>query len=238
MKTSDSFLKHNPFGGLKKLVKGKPVSQSIPSAKAQPKRESAADQENDKKVFLEAMQGVQPISDDKHARRNGAAKPPDNIKYDGETVALEQLVNLVECGEGFVISDTPEYIEGTGLDIHPEFARRLHRGDFSIQTHIDLHGLNVGKAKEAFEEFLKGAVMSGKRAVLIIHGRGLSSPGEPVLKNKVNEWLTRGHWRKWVIAYSSAQSYDGGAGATYVLLRQRPISKRKTKAFKNEIPRL
>ena len=87
------------------------------------------------------------------------------------------------------------------------------------------------EASEVFENFLRGAVTSGKRAVLIIHGRGLSSPGEPVLKNKVNEWLTRGHWRKWVIAYASAQSYDGGTGATYVLLRHRPVSKRKKKAL-------
>jgi DNA-nicking Smr family endonuclease len=225
MKTSDSFLKHNPFGDLKKLVKGRPVFQPIPPAKAQPKHEPAADPESDKKVFWEAMQNVQPISGDKHVRGNGATKPPANSKNEPETEAMEQLANLVAHGEGLVISDTPEYREGIGYNIHPEFARRLHRGDFSIQAHIDLHGLGVLEAKEAFEEFLKGAIISGKRAVLIIHGRGLSSPGEPVLKNKVSEWLTRGHWRKWVIAFTSAQSHDGGTGATYVLFRHRPITK-------------
>jgi hypothetical protein len=35
----------------------------------------------------------------------------------------------------------------------------------------------------------------------------------------VVRWLTRGPWRKWIIAYSSARSCDGGTGATYVLLR-------------------
>ncbi|MBI5583339.1 MAG: Smr/MutS family protein [Deltaproteobacteria bacterium] len=59
----------------------------------------------------------------------------------------------------------------------------------------------------------------------MIHGRGISSPGDPVLKTKVVEWLTRSHWRKWVIAFSSAQSYDGGAGATYVLFRHRRLAK-------------
>ena len=129
-------------------------------------------------------------------------------------------------GIGFNIFDTPEYIEGTGYNVHPEIARRLHRGDFSIQAHVDLHGLTADDAKEVFEKFAKWAVMTGKRGVLIIHGRGLSSPSEPVLKKKVVEWLTRGLWRKWVIAYASARSCDGGAGATYVLLRQRPVSKR------------
>jgi DNA-nicking Smr family endonuclease len=110
--------------------------------------------------------------------------------------------------------------------VNPEIAKRLHQGDFSIQTHIDLHGLRVGEAHEAFEQFLTESLRSGKRAVLIVHGRGLSSPAEPVLKSKVKEWLTLGPWRKWVIAFTSARACDGGAGATYVLLRQRPATKR------------
>lgn len=122
--------------------------------------------------------------------------------------------------------DTPEYIEGTGYNVHPGVARRLHRGDYSIQAHVDLHALKAIDAKEVFEKFLKGSVMTGKRGVLIIHGRGLSSPAGPVLKEKVIEWLTHGPWRKWVIAYASARLCDGGAGATYVLLRQRPVSQR------------
>lgn len=111
----------------------------------------------------------------------------------------------------------------------PGIARRLHQGDFSIQANLDLHGLNSSEAKEEFEGFLKRAIYSGKRAVLVIHGRGLSSPGEPVLKTKVHEWLTRSHWRKWVIAFTSAASHDGGAGATYILLRDRPVSKSQRK---------
>ncbi len=80
--------------------------------------------------------------------------------------------------------------------------------------------------KKLFEEFLKWAMNTHKKGVLIVHGRGLCSPSEPVLKKKVEEWLTRGPWRKWVVAYSSARICDGGAGATYVLLRERPVSKR------------
>jgi DNA-nicking Smr family endonuclease len=132
----------------------------------------------------------------------------------------------VRYGTGFIVSDTPEYIEGTGYNVPLSIAKRLHRGDFSIQAHIDLHGLRVDDAQESFEEFLNWAVTTGRRGVLIVHGRGLSSPSEPVLKNKVKEWLTRGPWRKWVVAYCSARKCDGGAGATYVLLRQRPVSKR------------
>ena len=153
----------------------------------------------------------------------------DHLLNEPEEDVRQCLDNLVKCGEGFIISKTPEYMEGTGRDIPPEFAERLHRGDFSIQAHLDLHGMVAEQARDAFENFLNETIRSCKRAVLIIHGRGISSPGEPVLKNKVNEWLTRSHWRKWVIAFTSAQSYDGGAGATYVLLRHRLKSKRPRK---------
>ena len=226
MTTSDSSLKYNPFGELKNCVgvRPHPKPASAFASKAEP--EPACDPEIEEKVFLEAVQDVKPIQQDKCAGNKIRSRPPEEVKESPEAAIVGQLTSLVECGEGFVISDTPEYIEGTGYDVHPEFAGRLHRGDFSIQAHIDLHGQGVAEAKKTFEEFLNGAVKSGKRAVLIIHGRGLSSPGEPVLKNNVREWLTRGHWRKWVIAFSSAQSYDGGAGATYILLRHRPISKR------------
>jgi DNA-nicking Smr family endonuclease len=49
------------------------------------------------------------------------------------------------------------------------------------------------------------------------------------LKTRVIEWLTRGPWRKWVAAYASARLHDGGTGATYVLLRARPVTNRVKK---------
>ena len=56
--------------------------------------------------------------------------------------------------------------------------------------------------------------------------QGRSPITHNVLKTKVKEWLTSGPWRKWVIAFTSARACDGGTGATYVLLRQRPATKR------------
>ena len=35
-----------------------------------------------------------------------------------------------------------------------------------------------------------------------------------------------GVWRKWILAFTSARLCDGGTGATYVLLRERPYTKR------------
>jgi len=182
--------------------------------------------EFDEDLYQKAMEGVRPISKDNYIEKVFQTEVPKRLKNKDDIETLEKLTNLVKFGEGFNIADTPEYIEGTGYHVHPSIARRLHKGEFSIQAHIDLHGLRVDDAKEVFEKFLRWAVINSQKGILIIHGRGLSSPSEPVLKKKVIEWLTRGPWRKWIVAYSSARLCDGGAGAVYVLLRQRPVSRR------------
>jgi DNA-nicking Smr family endonuclease len=225
-KPSDTY---KPFKNLKTLLE----KRSFPLA-AHRKENPAAnivkdrtpDSADQKGLFQEAMAGVVPIVGERTSVDNGQVTPIMVPQQDPEAEALAQLEDLVRHGAGFIISDTPEYIEGIGYGVNPEIAKRLHLGDFSIQGHLDLHGLGVEDAHEAFEQFLKEALLSGKRAILVIHGRGLSSRGKPVLKTKVKEWLTTGPWRKWVIAFTSARACDGGTGATYVLLRQRPATKR------------
>ncbi|MEN6621933.1 MAG: Smr/MutS family protein [Smithella sp.] len=217
-----SSFEYNPFKKLKKLIGHADLTPAMPVQKAVPRdNDTMPDPPSDKEIFLTAMEGVNPIERDKVVRRIEKQCGKPLSRSDNEE--LSSLLRLVKCGEGFIVSDTPEYIEGTGYNVREEYARRLHQGDFSIQDHIDLHGMNVENAKEAFESFMKNALISGKRTVLIIHGRGLSSRGEPILKNKVREWLNQSYWLKRVLAYASAQSYDGGAGATYVLLRSRPF---------------
>jgi DNA-nicking Smr family endonuclease len=248
MKTSKASGAFKPFKELKKLLEKKslksepsPVNHeekevlktcnskygiSIPSENIPNKQAS----ENE--LFLEAMANVRPISRGDRIEHSFISRPSASPDHDSENETLLKLNNLVKFGTGFVVADTPEYIEGTGYNVHPEITTRLHRGDFSIQAHIDLHGLGVEDARNAFEIFLTDSITTGKKAVLIVHGRGLSSPDKPVLKTRVIEWLTTGPWNKWVIAFSSAQSCDGGAGATYVLLRQRPMTRRNRKKEK------
>ena len=63
--------------------------------------------------------------------------------------AYRQLKKLVETGAGFVIRHTAEYMQGGPEWIPPELFRRIHGGHFSIQAHVDLHGLNRYAAREA-----------------------------------------------------------------------------------------
>lgn len=222
-----------PFEGLKALLEARSVALkdddgSLESGSTQP----APDPETDRALFEAAMADVERITANICARQNSAdSEVPGSDKTEASE-ALLQLQELVETGKGFVVADTPEYVEGIGYNVSREVAKRLHNGQFSIQGYIDLHGLTVESARETFENFLRESTTTGKRMVLIIHGRGLSSPQKPILKTKVIKWLTTGHWRKWVMAFTSARLCDGGAGATYVLLRKRPATKRLKKGPK------
>ena len=232
MNPSDSSHKVKSFQELKNLLENESVSlpsYSPGNTAPKPDEASVTDPDLDKQLFKEAMSDVTPLPGAIRISRRSRGKQPAVDRNDPDAEAVEQLENLVKYGSGFDVSSTPEYIEGTGYRVHPTITKRLHQGEFSIQEHIDLHGMSAESAKAAFEAFLRNAVQRGKQAVLIVHGRGLSSPAKPVLKTKVYEWLTSGPWRKWVIAFSSARHCDGGAGATYVLLRNRPLTKRYRK---------
>jgi len=227
LKSSKPSLTLKSFQDLRALLKSKPFL--IPDRHRAPPmgHEEKRPPELEEELFKKAMEGVAPISRDNCVERIFQTGLPESFGRQEDAETLEKLADLVKYGKGFNVADTPEYIEGTNYRVHPTVAKRLHRGDYSIQAFVDLHGLLAQDAKEVFEKFLKWAVTTGKTGVLIIHGRGLSSPSEPVLKKKVVEWLTHGPWRKWVAAYCSARICDGGAGATYVLLRSRPVSKRQ-----------
>jgi DNA-nicking Smr family endonuclease len=226
MKTPNSSGISKPFKNLKVLLESKAL-QLQPAASGGP---AASTGQNDARpehvLFEEAMVDVKRIARDNCVLRPALPRTTQTAVEGLPDEAIDRLKNLIKYGAGFDVSLTPEYVEGVANGVAPEIARRLHRGDFSIQSHIDLHGLRVHEAREVFNEFLEKSIATGKRAVLIIHGRGLSSPAKPILKSKVYLWLTTSPWHKWVIAFTSARLCDGGTGAIYVLLRQKPLAKR------------
>ena len=145
-----------------------------------------------------------------------------------EMEALAALSDLVGGAVPLDVADTREYVEGQVVGLDPRLLRKLRRGEFSWQEHLDLHGMVADEARAAVDQFLAHAVVAGHRCVLIVHGRGLNSKDQtPVLKEKLKSWLARGRAASIVLAFTTARPVDGGAGALYVLLRRdrrrRPI---------------
>ncbi len=132
-----------------------------------------------------------------------------------EQRALEQSLSDEFSVE--TLLETDESLSFARPGIGPDTVRKLRKGHWVIQHQLDLHGLRTDEAREALAEFLRGACKRGLRCVRIVHGKGLGSVNkEPVLKNKVRNWLVQ---KDEVIAFCLARAVDGGAGAMIVLLK-------------------
>jgi len=205
---------------------------SIPQRTRRPSTDSNSSSQavsEEERLFLEAMQGVTPLDDEKRVVEPGL--PPDNNrifhKQDEDRQCTRELTDIIEGKKDIPVEHTPEYVEGPAINSNPRIVRKLRRGKFSVQGYCDLHGLTTKDAFEWCEEFMVRSIAANRSCIAIIHGRGLSSPKGPVLKKMVEEWLTKGRWRRHVIAYSSAPSWDGVPCVTYVLLRQKPAPKKR-----------
>jgi DNA-nicking Smr family endonuclease len=104
----------------------------------------------------------------------------------------------------------------------PKLLRRLRRGQFSVSDIVDLHHMDKATATEVLLDFLAHAIKSGNGCVRIIHGKGLRSKTEPILKNLTRRLLSR---HSNVIAFVSCRPVDGGTGAVNVLLRLKKRSR-------------
>lgn len=148
-------------------------------------------------------------------------KPPVEIQsQDEEQDALRALEAFFRGGHDD-LEHMGEYIEGS---VHPEgriYLDDLRSGRFSVQAHLDLHGLNQQEARFVLEEFLLESVRRGYTCVRVIHGRGRHSDKDgPILKENIQRWLCTRRMSRRVLAYTSARRCDGGGGAVYVLLRK------------------
>jgi DNA-nicking Smr family endonuclease len=223
---SESALVHQPFRvlGRVQVARRKPERRPAPPSVAAPPAPAA----DPTTLFLDAVADVRPLDPGVRARVDGPAPAsPARSVTDPDAEALAELCDLVAGGVPFDISDSDEYVEGAMVGLDPRLLRRLRNGEFACQAHLDLHGMTSEEARRAVERFLTRAYQSGKRCVLIVHGRGHNSKDQiPVLKRRLATWLARGRWARLILAFTSARACDGGAGALYVLLRRQRNAKR------------
>jgi DNA-nicking Smr family endonuclease len=215
---------HNPFGKLKERVREEEerarARPAPPPALARPPPEPPREMTDDERWAAEVA-GARPApGKDRVAARHGsrAAAP---AFWHPDLDALRELEALVSGEAPFDIADSDEFIEGRVSGLDPAVVRRLRRGEFSVQGHLDLHGQSRAEAKDEVDRFLRRSREQGKRCVLLVHGRGLHSKDQvPVLKDALRTWLATARFGRHVLAFATARPQDGGAGAVYVLLRR------------------
>jgi len=136
-----------------------------------------------------------------------------------EKEILEELEAFVRGRGEWDAHASGEAVEGAFTRRGRAYLPDLREGRFSVQAHLDLHGLGIADSRTVLEAFVRDAVFRGHSCVRVIHGRGTHSPSEPgVLKTHVVRWLSSRKMSRWVVAFTSARWHDGGSGAVYVLL--------------------
>lgn len=131
----------------------------------------------------------------------------------------KRRVDADPAAVAFEVDRLGERVEGIAAGVDRKHLTGLRNGEIRRDARLDLHGQSEANARARVCDELLRAHGEGNRCVLVIHGRGRHSPGEPVLKEALFEWLQQPPLASIVMAFASAQGGDGGVGATYVLLR-------------------
>ncbi|QWV93784.1 Smr/MutS family protein [Geomonas oryzisoli] len=199
--------------------------QGAPSAPAPPKKKEekpakTALELSDEMLFFEAVAGVKRIS---------GTTPPAQVKAQQTAKARrdeedqEVFLKALEALRLDVrFSDQVQDEEPAPRPAAVNRLRQVRRGGIRIDLQLDLHGLTRDEAVENLERFVKAAYNRGQKGVLVITGKGNNSPGEPVLKVAVANWL-REHGKGMVAEFVQAPSDMGGSGAFVIFFKEKKV---------------
>ena len=213
----------NAFNALKGIVAPPAASndvKTVPVAALQP----VAPKDSD--LFFDAMSDVRPLNKKVASVKPVSGKKPVDVPAT-TTSERKNVVDKVEQ-ETFATAISQLKLDVTFSDQYPESdeikslganrLRQIKKGIITVNRQLDLHGLTREEALNELPRFLRNASAFGEKAVLVITGKGLNSPGEPVLQQAVAGWL-RDAGKKLVLEFAPAPRDMGGHGAFVVFLR-------------------
>jgi DNA-nicking Smr family endonuclease len=192
--------------------------EAAAAAAAADERRAREQIEREARAFAEAVGPVQSLR--AHGRAGSAPPKPTaqpRMRESDERAALREALSDEVDVESLLLTDDGLSWRRPGVPL--DVPARLRRGQWAVQSQIDLHGLRRDEARTQLAEFVRRALQRSQRCVRVIHGKGHGSPGrEPVLKAKVQRWLAQCDA---VIAFTQATGAQGGGGALIVLLERR-----------------
>lgn len=159
-------------------------------------------------LFLENVQGIQPIKQDKI--------PP--VVRRSKQKAGQSPVQDAAAEKLFFFSDEYEAITETGGTLSfvqqgedPHLAGRLKRGELTPEVVLDLHGMTTAEAKQQLAGLLQYCEQQQFNCACVVHGKGLG-----ILARKVPNWLVQ---HPNVRAFHTAPKSWGKHGALLLLLK-------------------
>jgi DNA-nicking Smr family endonuclease len=176
--------------------------------------------EGDGELWQHVAVSVKPLRDSLKNRMPEVEVSPV-LQKTGEQRAINREAILV-CPGGLLRSTSlPELSHGAQTGLDKSNAKKLRKGQHTIEGQLDLHGMNQEQAHLALNLFIEVSYGARKRCVLVITGKGLKRNGSVgVMRMAAPRWLNENPNRSRVLAFSYATQKDGGEGALYVMLKK------------------
>jgi DNA-nicking Smr family endonuclease len=191
----------------------------------------SAEDADEEALLRDALKGVAPLRNPGKAslQRPPPAPTPLQTLRDDEQVLQDSLSDQMPMEIGLESGEELVFLRN-GLS--NQILKKLRRGYWATQDHLDLHGLRTEEARALLVSFLNDALKHGLRCVRVVHGKGLRSRNaEPVLKRKIGNWLAQ---RDEVLAFVQARPEDGGGGAVMVLLKAKTRNRGEGRGARDE----
>ncbi len=171
---------------------------------------------DDKSLFLDAMEDVQPLkrATDVHWHPTRNQRAPQRI----DTLQLDNFLTT-----GFLdIIPLSQPLEFRREGLQHGVLDKLRSGKYPQQASLNLLRQPVEECRKMMFSFIQQAMADGLRNVLIIHGKGRDDKSHAnIVRSYVARWLTEFDD---VQAYCTALPHHGGSGACYVALRKWTIA--------------
>ena len=158
--------------------------------------------QSERALWRTAMRGVRPLDSEAALPAVPSAPDPPVVV---DTPAVPAAAPVIS---------KPGGVDGATLT-------RVKRGRIEVDARIDLHGMDQRAAFATLLGFVDKSSRAGRRALLVITGKGPSAQGGGVLRRNVPAWLMASPLAGRILAIETAHLRHGGEGAFYVLLRRR-----------------
>ncbi|MCO4763763.1 MAG: Smr/MutS family protein [Myxococcales bacterium] len=204
--------KFNPFADIAKQLSKELAVTEVERPAAPPPPQVAAPPAASQppvEAFASAMRGVTPLAGKTGRVRPKSKRPPvaeiamRSVNEVAEEATFAMMMNT---------ADRPHWAGQRGA----EAVEQLRRGAWPVDKEVDLHGLRAHVAERRLRAFVAEARQRRWRCVRVIHGQGLHSAGDPVLRGACRSLLKR--LPEHVDAWCEAMPDGGGAGATLVAI--------------------
>ena len=174
--------------------------------------------DDDKALFRQMMQGVEPLAHTKKLVGRRAPPPEQPLRKRELPEAPKTSFNLSNYYSEVVSTDS--VLSYCKKSIPRKRLSQLKSGQIHLPARLDLHGFRPEAASDTLCQFIEHQSRLANRCLLVIHGKGSRNGEAPILKNHVNHWLKQ---MPQVLAFHSALARDGGTGAVYVLLQKSKV---------------